>query len=71
MRLASLLGVVRSLLAQGRAVSPAVLATIGRGVETTRRYPEWHSARKIRGRHDASLVLRSNRRKGARKAAAR
>lgn len=29
------------------------------------RYPEWHSKRKVRGRRDRSLKMRSNRRKGA------
>ena len=36
--------------------------------EETRRYPEWHSRRKTRGRRDASLRSRSNRRKGNRNA---
>ena len=30
----------------------------------TNRYPEWHSRRKTKGRRDASLKERSNRRKG-------
>ncbi len=40
-------------------------------MQETQRYPEWRSKVKARGRHDASQRSRSNRRKGARKAAAR
>jgi len=36
-----------------------------------RRYPEWKSVRKTRGAKDVSQRSRSNRRKGARRAAAR
>jgi len=65
MRLASVFAAVRSLMAAGRAVSPAALATmIGAGT-VARGYPEWRSARKTRGRRDASLLTRSNRRKAA------
>lgn len=65
MRLASVLAVVRSLMDAGRKMSPAVLATIRQGHQTSRRYPEWRSARKTRGQRDASLRARSNRRKAA------
>jgi hypothetical protein len=33
----------------------------------TRRYPEWRSLRKTRGRRDASLKARANRRKAQRR----
>jgi len=38
---------------------------------SSRKYPEWRSKKKKRGRADASQRERSNRRKGARRAAAR
>ena len=49
MRIGSLMAMVRSLMAEGRRVSPAVLATIGKGPQTSLRYPEWRSERKARG----------------------
>jgi hypothetical protein len=65
MRIGSLMAMVRSLMAEGRRVSPAVLATIGKGPQTSLRYPEWRSVRKTRGRRDASQRQLSNRRKAA------
>lgn len=41
---------------------PASLTEGAQG--NTNRYPEWRSRRKTRGRRDASLKERSNRRKG-------
>lgn len=56
-------------LAQQKRVSAAV--HVSSEARSTRYYPEWQSRVKARGKRDASQRTRSNRRKAARKAAAR
>lgn len=45
---------------------PASLVTHLAAIRDRECYPEWHSRRKTKGRRDASLRSRSNRRKAAR-----
>lgn len=54
---------ISALMALGASAPRAAIAAPG---IRARRYPEWRSRRKTRGRRDASLRSRGNRRKAAR-----
>lgn len=50
---------------------PSLMVAAIKAELLTRRYPEWRSRRKTRGRRDRSLKQRGNRRKAAARARAR
>jgi hypothetical protein len=60
-----LIGVLRAALAAIGGVGIDLPALRAERFEQSRRYPEWRSFKKTRGRRDASLRSRSNRRKAA------
>jgi hypothetical protein len=66
MRHRQMLDFISAIGAIGNSANSLMLANAGQHTGSTRRYPEWKSTRKTKGKRDASLRSRSNRRKAGR-----